>query len=141
MLQWVLLYLQFWKIYSWRILKTMQSVPPPLKPSLWYRYVDDVFALWPHTQQHLLHFKSHLNKQNMSIQFTTEEENNNKLSFLDVEIERENGHFITSIYRKKTHTDRYLNYKSNHYPRILSGIVKCLSSRATSICNSAILSN
>ena len=75
----------------------------------------------------------------MSIQFTTEEENNNKLSFLDVEIERENGHFITSIYRKKTHTDRYLNYKSNHHPRILSGVVKCLSSRATSICNSAIL--
>ncbi len=91
----------------------------PFKPSLWYRYVDDVFALWPHTQQHLLHFKSHLNKQNMSIQFTTEEENNNKLSFLDVEIERENGHFITSIYRKKTHTDRYLNYKSNHHPRIV----------------------
>ncbi len=82
-----------------------------------------------------------LNKQNMSIQFTTEEENNNKLSFLDVEIERENGHFIISIYRKKTHNDRYLNYKSNHHPRILSGVVKCLSSRAISICNSAILDN
>ncbi len=49
------------------------------KPSLWCRYIDDVFTLWPHTQQHLLHFKSHRNKQNMSIQFTTEEENNNKL--------------------------------------------------------------
>ncbi len=98
----------------------------PFKLFLWCRYVDDVFALWPHTQQYLLHFKSHLNKQNMSIQFTTEEENNNKLSFLDVEIERENGHFITSIYRKKTHTDCYLNYKSNHHPRILSGVVKCL---------------
>ncbi len=51
----------------------------------------------------------------MSIQFTTEEENNNKLSFLDAEIERENGHFITSMYRKKTHTDRYLNYKTLEY--------------------------
>ncbi len=97
-LQWVLLYLQ---IYSWRILKTMQSVPPPLNHLSGAGTL--MTFLQPHTQQHLLHFKSHLNKQNMSMQFTTEEENNNKLSFLDVEIERENGHFITSIYRKKKH--------------------------------------
>ncbi len=58
----------------------------PFKPSLWCRYVDDVFTLWPHTQQYLLQFKTRLNKQNISVQFTTEEENNNKLSFLVVEI-------------------------------------------------------
>ncbi len=32
----------------------------PFQPSLWCRYLN---ALWPHTQQHLLHFKSHLNNK------------------------------------------------------------------------------
>ncbi len=48
---------------------------------------------------------------------------------------------VTSSHQstERKHTDHYLNYKSNHHPRILSGLVNCLSSRATSICNSAIL--
>ncbi len=35
----------------------------PLKPSLWCRYVDDVFALWPHDNESIQDFKLHLNKQ------------------------------------------------------------------------------
>ncbi len=107
----------------------------PLKPSLWCRYVDDVFALWPHDNESIQDFKLHLNKQNKHIQFTTEEENENKIAFLDVQIERKNNKFITSIFRKKTHTDKYLNYKSNHHPRILSGVVKCLTDRAKKLCH------
>ncbi len=36
-----------------------------------------------------------------------------------------------SIYRMKTHKNHFHNNKSNHVPRTLSGVVKCLSSRAT----------
>ncbi len=111
----------------------------PFRPFLWCRYIDGDSTLWPHTQLYLLQFRTNLNKRNISIQFSTEEERNNKLSFLDFEIEWENDHFIRSTYRMKTHNDHYLNYKSNHVPRILSGVVKCLSSRATFFCYSALL--
>ena len=41
---------------------------------------------------------------------------------------------ITTVYWKPTHTDHYLNYGSNHHPRIKSGIVKCLAHRAREVC-------
>ena len=44
-----------------------------IKPSTWIRYVDDTFVIWPHGSTALERFHRHLNKQNPSIQFTTEE--------------------------------------------------------------------
>ena len=40
-----------------------------------------------------------------------------------------------TVYRKPTHTDRYLNFRSNHHPRTKTGIVKCLAHRAKSVCH------
>lgn len=34
------------------------------------------------------------------------------------------------VYRKPPHTDHYLNFKSNHYPRVKNGIIHCLAHRA-----------
>ena len=42
----------------------------PYKPKMWLRYVDDVFAIWPHGDDHLKTFHQHLNGQNSFIQFT-----------------------------------------------------------------------
>ena len=41
----------------------------------------------------------------------------------------------TSVYRKATHTDRYLNFNSHHHPKVLAGVVKCLKNRAVCVCN------
>ncbi len=71
------------------------STPPPFKPSLWCTFLH--YGLIQHNNT------SHLNKQNMSIQFTTEEENNNKLSFLDVEIEREWSLHHINLQKQNTH--------------------------------------
>ena len=55
-----------------------------------------------------------LTKQNDAITFTMEVEKDVKLPFLDGEIERENARLNLSVYRKPTHSGRYLNFNSCH---------------------------
>ena len=105
----------------------------PLQPKLWLRYVDDTFVIWPHGEVALHAFLQHLNGVRESIQFTMETESNKRISFLDIQVQRENNNFITSVFRKKTHTDRYLNYNSHHHPGVLAGVVKCLRLKAANI--------
>ena len=98
------------------------------RPRIWFRYVDDIFAI---LKKHVVHdFLDHLNAQHASIQFTLEEENNKALPFMDIRVERlGNGHLQTSVYRKPTHTGRYLNFESNHPPSVKRSVVKSLISR------------
>ena len=48
------------------------------------------------------------------IVFTIEEENNGQISFLDTLVSRKNGVAVIDVYRKPTHTDRYLDFSSHH---------------------------
>lgn len=59
-----------------------------LQPKLWLRYVDDTFVIWPHGQEALDEFHTHLNSQNEDIQFTMEAESGGKLLFLDTSEKR-----------------------------------------------------
>ncbi len=104
------------------------------KPTLWLRCVDDTFVLWPHGKEKLMEFHKHINSLRESIQFTIETEEGGKLPFLDVNISRQHQQLNTTVYRKPTHTNRYLNFKSNHHPRTKLGIIKCLAHRAKNIC-------
>eukprot|EP00057_Strongylocentrotus_purpuratus_P010621 XP_011665095.1 PREDICTED: uncharacterized protein LOC100890583 [Strongylocentrotus purpuratus] len=54
------------------------------RPSLWLRYVDDTFIIWPHSRRDLDHFLDHINQHHPSIKFTMETEQNNSIPFLDV---------------------------------------------------------
>uniref|UniRef100_A0AAR5NZE7 Reverse transcriptase domain-containing protein n=1 Tax=Dendroctonus ponderosae TaxID=77166 RepID=A0AAR5NZE7_DENPD len=56
----------------------------PLKPTIWYRYIDDTFVLWRHGRENLDIFLDHLNQQHLDIQFTMEVEQKHQLAFLDV---------------------------------------------------------
>ena len=62
-------------------------------------------------------------------------EQDNTIPFLDVLVKRRGCQFSTKVYRKPTHIDSYLHYRSNHHPRVKSGIVKCLGTRALRICD------
>ena len=106
------------------------------KPSLWLRYVDDVFAIWPHGRHHLSIFLNHLNSIHENIKFTVEVEENGIIPFLDVLLERrEDGSFLYSVHRKPTHTNQYINAKSHHHPSQKFGTIKCLMKRAENICH------
>ena len=106
----------------------------PSSPTMWLRYVDDTFVLWPHDPNQLEEFHSHLNAQHPQIQFTREEKKDNQISFLDMLVKREDGVYKMSVYRKPTHTDRYTHFTSHHHPRVKTGTVKCLVRRAEKIC-------
>ena len=77
-----------------------------LQPKMWLRYVDDTFAIWPHGREELQRFHIHLNTQHPAIQFTMEEESEERIPFLDVMVERRGSHVRTSVYSKPTNTDR-----------------------------------
>ena len=53
-----------------------------------------------------------MNSRHPNIQFTCEEECNNKISFLDISVTRINNKLTTSLYCKKTFSGVYLNFNS-----------------------------
>ena len=96
-----------------------------LKLSMWLRYVDDTFILWPH-QEDVQTLLAHVNSIRPSIQFTMEKEQDNKLPFLNVLVTRTEQGFRSSVYCKPTFTRQYLNFNSHHPYTVKKGIVHCL---------------
>ena len=78
-----------------------------------------------------------MNKQHLNVVFTMEEESEGRIPFLDVMVNRTmNGtRAQTSIFRKPTHTDRYINYNSNHPRSILRATLCNMRDRANNICS------
>ena len=59
------------------------------------------------------------------------------LPMLDTLTTRNNEvHFAFTVYRKKTHTDQYLQFKSNQPLQHKLGVVKTLVHRVNTICSS-----
>ena len=70
------------------------------------------------------------------MQFTCEQEVNNTLPYLDLLItRRSDGHFRFSVYRKPTHTNRYLVSESYHPPSDNIATASTLFHRATNHCS------
>ena len=74
-----------------------------LKPSMWFRYVDDKLFFWPH-QEDVPSLLEYVNLIRPSIQFTMEKEQDNKLPFLDVLVTCTEQRFRSSLYRKPAAT-------------------------------------
>ena len=97
-------------------------------PTIWKRYVDDTFTK---LKKALVdEFLKHLNQQHPRIKFTTEVQINQMLAFLDNRVHVEpDGMTKITIYRKKTHTDQYLDFKSNHHIQQKLGIIATFRNR------------
>ena len=106
-----------------------------LHPRLWLRYVDDTFVIWQHGPEELQRFHEHINQQHPNITFTIEQEKEGKLAFLDVQVTRSLEGLTTSVYRKPTHTDRYIPFHSHHHQRTITGVLRCMRDRAHRICD------
>ena len=104
----------------------------PVRPRLWKRYVDDTCCIVKrNTVEGLL---NHLNNIRPLIQFTLELEEDGSLPFLDTHLRRKkDGTLNITVYRKTTHTDRYLNFRSHHPTHVRKGLVRCLYDRARKV--------
>ena len=108
------------------------STFPFAKPKVWYRYVDDVFAIVK--KIHVQNLLDHLNRQHPSIRFTVETEGEGQLPYLDVRVSRvETGESRLSIeiYRKPTHSSRYLQFSSHHSDNAKSSVARALFGRVS----------
>ena len=106
-----------------------------VKPDTWLRYVDYTFVVWKGRMEDLQNFLQHLNTIRTSIKFTMEMEIDGQLPFLDVLVKKNGDKLSTTVFRKKMHTDQYINYGLNHHPMIKSGVIKCLKTRMDRICD------
>ncbi|XP_062518280.1 uncharacterized protein LOC134193468 [Corticium candelabrum] len=109
----------------------------PYVPRLWKRYVDDIFCIMKKSQVNS--FLQHLNSIRPSIKFSMELETNGCLPFLDTLLSRkDDGYLNITVYRKSTHTDRYLNFNSHHPHHVKKGLIRCLYDRAKNVTISPI---
>lgn len=80
--------------------------------SVYYRYVDDIFAIVPRTEIDTI--LTIFNSFHYRLQFTHEIEVNNMINFLNTTVIRNGEKLMTNWYQKPSSSGRYLNYHSHH---------------------------
>ena len=72
--------------------------------STWWRYINDVFAIWPHGEEQLIKFLVEINQFHPSVKFTTKW-SAKFASFLNTKVTVKNeGCLTTDLYVKPTDT-------------------------------------
>ena len=110
---------------------------PSFFPTVYYRYVDDTFCVFD-TEYDAAQFLQLVNSLHPNLNFTVEV-GNKTMPFLDVLVELKDGKFVTSVYRKKTHTGVFLNFHATAPFAWKRGLILGLLHRAKMICSSSIL--
>ena len=90
-----------------------------LTPTMWKRFRDYIFALWPHGRESLVLFLDYINTLDPTekIKFTMEvAEPGNYLEFLDLKLKRENGKITVDVHSKPTSSFKYV-LPTTCYPR------------------------
>ena len=113
--------------------RALETAPHP--PTLWKRFVDDTFVILDTT--HKEEFFQHINGIEKKIQFTAENTRaDGSLPFLDTLVTaKEDASLSTSIYRKPTHTNQYLQWDSHHSIANKYSVINSLLHRATNTCS------
>ena len=105
--------------------KALKDFPCPSK--IWLRFVDDVFSIIK--KDVVASFLAQLKKQHEAITFTVEKEENRELLFMHTKVHRTGNQLATTVYRKPTHTGRYLDYASHPPGSSKKAVVQALAKR------------
>jgi len=119
---------------EWLEKQAIATAPVECKPKFWKRYVDDVLELIKKGQ--VRNLIDHINTTDPTgnIKFTYEEEEDKQIPFLDtLLVRREDRSVKLLVYRKKSHTDQYLNCSSRHPLNHKVAAIRTLLERCYSI--------
>ena len=113
--------------------EALETAPHP--PSLWKRFVDDTFVILE--AQYKDEFFHHINSLDDNIKFTAETTKaEGSMPFLDTLVtSQSDGSLQTTVYRKSTHTNQYLQWDSHHAISSKYSVISSLLHRAKDICS------
>ena len=106
------------------------------RPTIWWRYIDDFFAVWPHGEENLKVFLTEINSFHPTIKFTAEW-SRESVTFLDTKVIRDGNRLVTDLYTKPTDTHQYLHQRSCHPSHCKSSIAYSQAFRMRRICSRA----
>ena len=102
---------------------------------MFLRFIDDLFMIWTGSEHELQDFMSDLNKKHTSIKFEFKCSQTN-IEFLDVLIYKDYNNMLqTTIYRKQTDRQNYLDARSKHPKSLKDGISYSQTLRIKRICS------
>ena len=107
--------------------------PSPTSIKWWFTYVDDFHSATGLDQVNKL--QAHLNSIDPHITFTIELPGTDGLSFLDTLTRPTPNSIESTVYRKPTHTDRYIDYNSNCPISAKLSVINTLLHRAKQVCS------
>lgn len=89
----------------------------------WWRYIDDIFAIWRGNIESLKTFDEMINSISPNIQFKIHI-GGDSVPFLDIRAYIKQGRIETDIYTKPTDRNQLLRYHSYHPPHVFSSIIR-----------------
>ena len=105
------------------------------KPTIFLRYIDDIWGVWEHSQEELKLFVEHANSIHKNIQLDLRF-SNEEIEFLDVNVRlTKNNTFSTKIFEKKSSGHIYVHNSSCHPKITKQKIAYGLGIRARRICS------
>ena len=112
-----------------------RAILPTLREHMspWKRYVDDTISYIK--EESIEHVLSKLNGYHDNIEFTYEIENDGKLPFSYLPEIRKDYEVETTVYRKSTNNDIYLQWQSLSPTTWKRGALQTLVSRAFRVCS------
>ena len=105
-----------------------------LKPYIWWRYIDDIFLIWEHSEESLKLFLEKINSIHPTIKFTADW-SCSSVDFLDVKVIMKDGKIITDLYVKRTDTHQYLDSSLCHSYHCKKSIPYSQALRLIRICS------
>jgi len=106
----------------------------PNFPSIWLRYIDDIFTIWNDDLNSFFSFFDEINSFDRHIKFTYEY-SHDSIDFLDLTIFKNSNTLCNKVFFKATNSHTILHPSSSHPKHIFKGILYSQIRRWASLCS------